>query len=138
MSKLKRFSISLDEDLVTRFDKHIREMDYPTRSKAIGDLIRESLIKREWIQGKEVTGAITLVYDHHKRDLVMNLTDIQHDFHQLVISTQHVHLDHNNCLEIVTVKGKPGEIEKLTNKLKSTKGIKLASLTIATTGKEIP
>ncbi|MEW6557869.1 MAG: nickel-responsive transcriptional regulator NikR [Elusimicrobiota bacterium] len=137
MSKLKRFSISLDDDLVTKFDKEIGEKNYPTRSKAIGDLIREYFVKKEWIEGKEVAGTITLVYNHHKRELVNKLTDIQHDFHDLIVSSQHVHLDHDNCLEIVVTKGKPKEIEKLTYRLKSTKGVKHGSLTMTTTGKEI-
>ena len=137
MSKLRRFSISLDEDLVARFDKHIKEKNYPTRSKAIGDLIRENLIKKEWVEGKEVVGAITLVYNHHRRELVNRLTDVEHDFHQLIISSQHVHLDEANCLEIVVVKGKPKEIDKLAQSLKSTKGVKHGSLTMTTTGKEI-
>ncbi|MEW6556400.1 MAG: nickel-responsive transcriptional regulator NikR [Elusimicrobiota bacterium] len=137
MSKLKRFNISLDDDLVTKFDKEIGEKNYPTRSKAIGDLINEYFVKKEWIEGKEVAGTITLVYNHHKRELVNNLTNIQHKFHDLIISSQHVHLDEDNCLEMVVVKGNPKEVENLADKLKSTKGVKHGSLTMATTGKEI-
>jgi len=137
MSDLIRFGVSLDRELLARFDKHIKGKKYPTRSKAIGDLIREDLVKKEWIEGREVVGAITLVYNHHKRELVNKLTNAEHDFHQLIISSQHVHLDENNCLEIVVVKGKPREIENLAYRLKSTKGVKHGSLTMATTGKEI-
>ena len=137
MSELARFGISIESKLLLKFDKLIKEKEYPTRSKAIADLIREDLVKKEWIEGKEVAGAITLVYNHHKRELINKLTDIQHDFHDLIISSQHIHLDEDNCLEIVIVKGKPREIEKLAYKLKSTKGVKHSSLTIATTGKEI-
>jgi len=137
MSKLKRFSISLDDNLVTKFDKEIKEKNYSTRSKAIGDLIREYFVKKEWTEGREVAGVITLVYNHHKRDLVNKLTNIQHSFHDLIISSQHIHLDEDNCLEMVVVKGNPKEVEKVANKLKSTKGVKHGSLTMATTGKEI-
>jgi len=137
MADLIRFGVSLDKELLTKFDKHIKEKKYPTRSKAIGDLIRENLVRKEWIEGKEVVGAITLVYNHNKRELVNKLTDVQHDFHQVIISSQHIHLDENNCLEIVVVKGKPREVEKLAYRLKSTKGVKHGSLTMATTGKEI-
>ena len=137
MSNLKRFSVSLDEKLVERFDRYLKEKKYPTRSKAIGDLITESLMKNEWITGKEVTGAVTLVFDHHKRELVNRLTDIQHKFHDLVISSQHIHLDHDNCFEIIAVKGKSGEVQKLAELLKATKGVKYASLSMATTGKGI-
>jgi len=137
MGDLVRFGVSLEKELLAKFDKHIKEKNYPTRSKAIGDLIRENLVKREWIKGKEVVGAITLVYNHHKRELVNRLTDVEHDFRQLIVSSQHIHLDEDNCLEIVVVKGKPKEVDKLAYSLKSTKGVKHGSLTMATTGKEI-
>lgn len=137
MSQVVRFGVSLEKELLSRFDKLIKEKDYPNRSEAIRDLIRENLVKKEWTEGREVAGAITLVYDHHKRELVNKLTDIQHDFHRLIISTQHIHLDHSNCLEIVVVKGKPGEVERLFQKIRSTKGVKHGSLTMTTTGKGI-
>ncbi len=137
MADLVRFGISLEKELLAKFDKHIKEKNYPTRSKAIGDLIRENLVKKEWKEGKEVVGAITLVYNHHRRELVNRLTDVEHDFHRLVISSQHIHLDEDNCLEIVVVKGKPGEVEELASSLKATKGVKHGSLTMATTGKGI-
>ena len=137
MSHLARFGVSLEKELLTKFDRHIKEKNYPTRSKAIGDLIRENLVKKEWIEGREVVGAITLVYNHHKRELVDRLTDVQHHFHSLIISSQHVHLDEDNCVEIVIVRGRPREVEKLAYNLKSTKGVKHGSLTMATTGKEI-
>ncbi len=137
MGNLVRFSVSLEEALLAKFDKDIKKDNYPTRSKAIKDLIREKLVKKEWVKGKNIMGAIILVYDHHKRELANKLTDIQHDFHDAVISSQHVHLDHDNCLEVVIVKGKPKEVEELARKLKTTKGIKYCSLNMATTGKEI-
>jgi CopG family nickel-responsive transcriptional regulator len=138
MPDLVRFGVSLEQDLLIKFDKCIKEEDYPNRSEAIRDLIREHLVKREWMKGdREVGGAIILVYDHHRRELVNRLTDIQHDFHKLILSSQHIHLDHNNCLEIIAVKGMPKEVEGLAFKLKSTKGVKYGSLSMATTGKEI-
>lgn len=137
MAGLIRFGVSLEKELLDRFDKLLKEKGYPTRSEAIRDLIREDLVRKEWIEGKEVAGAITLVYDHHKRELVSKLTDIQHKFHDTIISTQHIHLDSTNCLEIVVVKGRTKEVEKLAQKLKSTKGVKHGSLTMATTGKEL-
>lgn len=137
MGDLVRFGVSIEKGLLAKFDKHIRDENYPTRSKAIGDLIRESLVKKEWKEGREVVGAITLVYNHHKRELVNRLTDVQHRFHQLIISSQHVHLDRDNCVEIVVAKGKPKDVEELAYRLKSTKGVKHGSLSMATTGKEI-
>lgn len=137
MTDIVRFGVSLEKELLNKFDKLIGEKKYPNRSEAIRDLIRENLVKREWIEGKEVAGSITLVFDHHKRELVNTLTDIQHDFHPLIISSQHIHLDHDNCLEIIVVRGKPGEVRELSDKLRSTKGVKYGALSIATTGKEL-
>jgi CopG family nickel-responsive transcriptional regulator len=137
MSKVVRFGVSLEKELLDKFDRLIKEKKYSNRSEAIRDLIRENLVKREWIEGKEVAGAITLVFDHHKRDLVNILTDIQHDFYQIIISSQHIHLDHSNCLEIIVVRGKPAEVQELTNQLKSNVGVKYGTLSIATTGKEL-
>jgi len=137
MSEIVRFGVSLEKELLEKFDKLIKGKKYSNRSEAIRDLIRENLVKREWIEEKEVAGAITLVFDHHKRELMNTLTDIQHDFHTLIISSQHIHLDHDNCLEIIVVRGKPKEVRELADKLRATKGVKYGSLSIATTGKEL-
>ena len=137
MSDIIRFGVSLEKELLEKFDILIKKKKYSNRSEAIRDLIRENLVKREWVEGKEVAGAITLVFDHHKRDLVNILTDIQHDFHQLIISSQHIHLDHDNCLEIIVVRGTPTDVRELADKLRATKGVKYGSLSIATTGKEL-
>lgn len=137
MTDLARFGVSLERKLLRKFDRLIRENGYANRSEALRDLIRESLVKKEWVGGKEVAGAVTLVYDHHKRELLNSLTDIQHEYHDLVVSTQHIHLDHDNCLEIIAVKGNPRKIDKLAKKLRATKGVKHGDLTMATTGKEL-
>lgn len=137
MSEIVRFGVSLEKELLNKFDILIKDKKYPNRSEAIRDLIRENLVKREWVEGKEVAGVITLVFDHHKRELVNTLTDIQHEFHTLIISSQHIHLDHDNCLEIIVVRGKPIEVRELADKLRATKGVKYGSLSIATTGKEL-
>ncbi len=137
MADIVRFGVSLEKELLDKFDILIKEKKYPNRSEAIRDLIRENLVKREWVEGKEVAGAITLVFNHHRRELMNTLTDIQHDFHQLIISSQHIHLDHDNCLEIIVVRGKPIEVRELADKLRATKGVKYGSLSIATTGKEL-
>lgn len=137
MADIVRFGVSLEKELLDKFDILIKEKKYPNRSEAIRDLIRENLVKREWVEGKEVAGAITLVFNHHRRELMNTLTDIQHDFHQLIISSQHIHLDHDNCLEIIVVRAKPIEVRELADKLRATKGVKYGSLSIATTGKEL-
>jgi CopG family nickel-responsive transcriptional regulator len=137
MSKLFRFGISLEKDLLDKFDRLIREKNYTNRSEAFRDLIREDLVKAEWKKNKEIVGAITLIYDHHKRELVNKLMDIQHDFGDSIISSQHIHLDHNNCLEIIAVKGSSKEAQKLSDSLKSVKGVKHGALSLSTTGKDI-
>jgi len=134
---LTRFSISLDSKLVDKFDSKTKSDKCPTRSKAIGDLIRESLVRDEWNSGEEVAGAIVLLYDHHKRDIVGKLTDLQHDYHDSIISTQHIHLDHDNCLEIVAVKGRSGHIKKIADGLKSVKGLKHCSFAATSTGSRL-
>jgi CopG family nickel-responsive transcriptional regulator len=137
MEKLVRFGVSLPKDLLERFDKLIKNKNYPNRSKAIADLIRQELIKKEWQENKEIAGAITLIYNHHKRELLDKLTDIQHNFQKIIISTQHIHLDKENCLEIIAVRGSPKEAEKLADTLKAVKGVKHAVLSMSSTGKEI-
>jgi CopG family nickel-responsive transcriptional regulator len=132
---LTRFSISLDEKLMRRFDAKIKNDRCPTRSKAVGDLIRASLVQTEWQTGDTVAGAIVLVYDHHTRDIGKRLSSIQHDYYDVIISTQHVHLDHDNCLEIIAVKGSADTIRALGKRLKAIKGLKHVSLAAGTTGK---
>lgn len=137
MSELFRFGISLGKGLLDKFDRLIKDKSYSNRSEAFRDLIRQELVKKEWQEGKEVAGAITLIYDHHKRELLNKITDIQHDFQKIIISTQHIHLDHDNCLEIIAVIGNPKEVQKLADNLKSIKGVKHGTLSMSTTGKAI-
>ncbi|MBI5416818.1 nickel-responsive transcriptional regulator NikR, partial [Candidatus Poribacteria bacterium] len=132
MSNLIRFGVSLEKELLLKFDENIKRKKYTNRSEAIRDLIREDLVKKEWDENKKVVGVITLVYNHHKRELVNHLMDIQHDFHDNILSSQHLHLDHDNCLEIVAIKGKAKQIEELFGKLKSAKGVKYAGFTETT------
>ena len=135
MTNLFRFGVSLEKKLLDEFDTLIKRKNYSNRSEAFRDLIRQELVKEEWRTGGEVVGAITLVYDHHKRELVNKLTDIQHDFQGTIISTQHIHLDHDNCLELIAVRGAPSDIGKLADTLKSVKGVKHGTLSMSSTGK---
>jgi CopG family nickel-responsive transcriptional regulator len=128
MPNLYRFGISLEHDLIKNFDQHIKQQHYRNRSEAIRDLIREELVKKQWTEGNAVAGAITMTYDHHKRELVTKLLDIQHDFQDQIISAQHVHLDHHHCLEIIAVKGRAREIQKLADLLRSQVGVKHVTL----------
>jgi CopG family transcriptional regulator, nickel-responsive regulator len=137
MSKLVRFGISLDQQLLKAFDKHIERKNYSNRSEAIRDLIRSELVDEEWSGNRETVGTITLVYDHHKPDLVSHLTDAQHQFGSLIISNTHVHLDHHHCLEVIIVKGKSVNVQTLSDTLISTKGVIHGKLTMTTTGKTL-
>jgi CopG family nickel-responsive transcriptional regulator len=135
---LTRFSVSLEEELMQRFDAKIEKEHCPTRSKAVGDLIRASLVQTEWQAGEEVAGAVVLVYDHHTSNVIKTLTAAQHDCHGTIISTQHIHLDHDNCLELIAVRGRPADIDALVKRLKSIKGLKHVSLAAGTTGACLP
>ena len=137
MADLYRFGVSLEKELIDDFDKHIGSLSYKNRSEAIRDLIRADLVKKQWLSDNEVAGAITMNYDHHHRELVNTLMDIQHDFQGLVISTQHIHIDHHNCLEILAVKGRARTVEKLANQLKAQKGVMHVALSMSTTGKSL-
>ncbi len=137
MLRLCRFGVSLEKELLDKFDRLIRKRNYTNRSEAFRDLIRQELVKKEWRENKEIAGAITLIYNHHKRELVNKLMDIQHGFQKVIVSTQHIHLDDHNCLEIIAVKGVPMEAQKLADTLKSVKGVKHGTLSMASTGKEI-
>ena len=137
MSELVRFGVSLEDSLLDKFDRLIRKKGYATRSEALRDLIRQELVKNEWEEDQEVAGTITFIYDHHKRGLSSQLTDLQHDHQDTIISTQHIHLDHHNCLEIVAVKGKAGEVQKLADELRSVKGVRHGALSMTSTGKDI-
>jgi len=137
MSAIVRFGVSLDGKLLSQFDSLIRGKNYTNRSEAVRDLIRQELIHKEWEGGGDVAGAITLIYDHHRKDVLGKVIDVQHDDQDLIISTQHIHLDHNNCLEIIAVRGRARDVIKLAATLKSIKGVRHSSLNMASTGKEI-
>ena len=136
MSELVRFGVSLEKGLLEKFDKLIREKNYTNRSEAFRDMIRQELIKKEWLEGEDIAGAITLVYDHHRKDLLAKITDIQHDYQKMIISTQHIHLDHDNCLEILAVRGKSNGVKVLADTLKAIKGVKNGTLSMSTVGKD--
>ncbi len=137
MSELVRFGVSLEKPLLERFDSLIRERQYTNRSEALRDMIRRELVQREWREGGEVAGAITLTYDHHQRDVISKVTDTQHGFQGVIISTQHIHLDHHNCLEIIAARGKAEEVQRLADALTSIKGVRHGTLSMSSTGREI-
>ncbi|BCR03786.1 putative nickel-responsive regulator [Desulfuromonas versatilis] len=138
MSELSRFGISIDDRLLKRFDELIARKGYGNRSEAIRDLIRGALVEDQWAREDEQTvGTVTLVYDHHTRDLADKLTEHQHSHHEAIISALHVHLDAHHCLEVVVVKGKAREVRKLADELIGTKGVKHGKLVTSTTGTDL-
>ncbi len=137
MDDLVRFGVSMDSRLLKQFDKYINQKGYANRSEAIRDVIRNNLVEEEWKAGKgETVGTITIIYNHHKRELTDTLTNIQHKYHASMISTMHVHLDSHNCLEVLVVKGKAREIKIVADRLIGTKGVIHGKLTTATLGKD--
>ncbi|MBC8550713.1 MAG: nickel-responsive transcriptional regulator NikR [Candidatus Brocadiales bacterium] len=137
MDDLVRFGVSMDSRLLKQFDKYINQKGYANRSEAIRDLIRNNLVEEEWKAGTgETVGTITIIYNHHKRELTDTLTNIQHKYHASMISTMRVHLDSHNCLEVLVVKGKAREIKIVADRLIGTKGVIHGKLTTATLGKD--
>ena len=138
MGETIRFGISIDETLLESFDKLIDQKGYMNRSEAIRDLIRASLVELKWEAGEEETvGTVTLVYNHHVRDLSDKLTEHQHTHHDQIISALHVHLDAHNCLEVLVVRGKAREVKQIANELIGVKGVKHGKLVMTTTGEEL-
>jgi CopG family transcriptional regulator, nickel-responsive regulator len=135
---LIRFGVSIPSDLLTRFDEVITSQGYSNRSEAIRDLIRKSIVEKEWeTNDKIMVGIIIIVYNHHTRGLQEKLTDLHHHSNTSVISTLHVHMDEHNCLEISVVKGLPVEIKAFADNIRTIKGTKYIHLAGATTGEEL-
>jgi CopG family transcriptional regulator, nickel-responsive regulator len=135
---VKRFGISLDDDLLTRFDEMCSKKGYTNRSEAIRDLIRGALIRNEWLEGKtETTGVVMIVYDHHQFQMAQKITDKQHEHFSSIISSLHSHLDHHNCMEIILLRGKAKDIQKIADVIISTKGVKYGHFIPATSGRTI-
>jgi CopG family nickel-responsive transcriptional regulator len=134
---LRRFSVSLEEELLVHFDDYIARHGYSNRSEAVRDLIRSKLIGEEWEQDSEVVGVVTLVYDHHQAKLQERITEAQHDFYQLITSSTHVHMDHHNCLEVTIVKGQASTVRTLAEKMIALRGVKSGNLTMSSTGGDL-
>ena len=135
MGKTTRFGVSLDADLLEPFDALCERNGYGNRSEAIRDLIRKALVRDAWEHAAGGgAGTLTLVYDHHKSDLARKLMRIQHDDHDCIVATLHVHLDHFNCLEVLVLRGEAERIRNLANRLISTRGVKHGAFALTTTG----
>jgi CopG family transcriptional regulator, nickel-responsive regulator len=131
MEQLVRFSISMEEDLLHEFDHLIEQKGYTNRSEAVRDIVRDTLVE-ESVKTPDGTvyGALVFLYDHHKRELEKSLSNIQHDYYENIISTSHVHVDHDHCMEVVLLKGKAVVLKAIAEKLLSFKGVKHGKLTL--------
>jgi len=138
MTGLTRFGVSIPDSLLGDFDRLIGRKGYQNRSEAIRDLIRDSLVTEERREGKrEMVGTIALVYSHHTRELSRMLTKMQHDHFQTILSTLHIHLDEHNCLEVLVIKGKGEELQKISDRLIGIRGVKHGKLSLTSTGKNL-
>lgn len=138
MGELSRIGVSIDSGLLEKFDRLIERRGYTNRSEAFRDLIRSELVEEAWENpGRNVVGTVTLIYDHHVRLLNEKLTGLQHESFHRILSTLHVHLDHDHCLEVLVVRGRAAAVKKIADALISTKGVKHGRLTITATGAEV-
>jgi len=133
-----RFGISMENSLLSRFDALVREKKYANRSEAIRDLIRDDLVKREWErEGGEKVGTYPLLYDHHSHEVGEKLIELQHRHHHQILSTMHIHLDHDYCLEVLAIKGEGRILQRLAEEMIGLKGIVHGKWVGTTTGKEL-
>ena len=120
---LARFGVSLDEDILKALDGFVIENSMPNRSQAIRHLVEKNLVEKKWQCNQMVAGAVVLLYDHHKGDITTKSNDIQHEYHDVILSALHFHLNHDNCLEIIAVKGTAKRLTELSDKLIGMKNI---------------
>jgi CopG family nickel-responsive transcriptional regulator len=131
---LSRFSISMSASLARQLDAMARERGYANRSRAVADMVRAQLVEHHaHVAAREIAGTITLIYDHHHRNLQAHLTDIQHDHGDLIVSTLHVHLSHHACMEVLVVRGRARDVRRLADRLISARGVTHGRLTVTTT-----
>jgi CopG family nickel-responsive transcriptional regulator len=137
MGHLARIGVSLEHDLLKWFDGAIKKKNYDNRSEAIRDLIRDQMVAEEIDRNKTVVGTLTVVYDHHRPNLTEKLVEVQHRAGGRVLAATHVHLDHHNCLEVIIMKGRSGELKDLANGILSLRGVKHGQLVVTSTGKDL-
>jgi CopG family nickel-responsive transcriptional regulator len=134
---VRRFSISMPAELVAQLDGLMRARGHDNRSQAVAEMVRDHLVEQHGLEAdREIAGTVTLVYDHHRRNIQPLLTDIQHDHGGLIIAALHVHLDHHNCMEVLAVRGQAASIRHLADRLVTARGVKHGKLTVTTTGTE--
>lgn len=137
MAQLSRTGVSLEEDLLVEFDRLIARRGYANRSEAIRDLIRSALLEQIVESNKPVVGTLTLVYDHHVPELWQKLTEVQHAAGATVLAATHVHLDHHSCLEVIIMKGRASDLQKLSDGMLALRGVQVGKLVLADTSAAI-
>jgi CopG family nickel-responsive transcriptional regulator len=137
VADLERLSFSLERPLLQRLEMLREEAGYGNRSEFLRDIIRGRLVERSWELDREAVGTITIVYDHHARGLNEKLTDLQHDHHDVILATTHVHLDHHHCVEVIIVRGRAGQIRAVADALQKQKGVLHGGLSMSSTGREL-
>ncbi|MDR3059217.1 MAG: nickel-responsive transcriptional regulator NikR [Dysgonomonas sp.] len=130
---VSRFGVSLENDLLEALDSYVLENNFPNRSQAIRQLIERNIVEKKWQCNNIVAGAIILVYDHHKRDLINKLTSIQHDYYKEILAVQHFHISESVCLDIIAIKGQSYRLTELSDKLIAQKGVRHGKLVMTKT-----
>jgi CopG family transcriptional regulator, nickel-responsive regulator len=137
MAHLVRTGISLESDLLERFDRVIHKKGYQNRSEAIRDLVRDYAVEEDVEENRTVVGTLTMVYDHHRPKLSEQLIEAQHEAQSKVLAATHVHLDHHNCLEVIIMKGRSSEVRRIADQILSLRGVKHGKLVLTTQGKDL-
>lgn len=138
VSELVRLSISLEQPLMRQLERLVKKSGYANRSEFVRDMIRRRLVEEQWSdERQEVVGTITMIYDHHARQLSDKIVDIQHDYHERVLATTHVHLSHDRCAEMIMIHGQADEIREIANRLRQLRGVLHAELAMSSTGEKL-
>lgn len=131
-SLLKRFGVSMEGSLLRKFDQLVTLKGYENRSEAVRDLVREAIVQQSYEDGEQmIAGSILLFYNHHRRNLLEEMTEIQHERHDLILATTHFHINEGSCLELIVVKGKVKDVRELSHRLTSLKGVDYGNFTVA-------
>ena len=134
MADLVRLSISIERDLYEHMESMVRARGYTNRSEYFRDLVREQMVAEEWEKDRDTVGTVTLIYDHHARNLMGRLTELQHDHHGLILASTHVHLDHHMCAEVIIMKGRAHRLKAMAASLGKQRGVLHAALSMSTQG----
>ncbi|HEO71643.1 MAG TPA: nickel-responsive transcriptional regulator NikR [Candidatus Hydrogenedentes bacterium] len=137
MSELARLSFSIEKPLLDRLERMLEEGNYGNRSEFIRDMIRDRLVAQEWEKNEEALGTVTILFDHHARNLTEKLIELQHDFDGTIMATTHMHLTHHLCAEMIMIRGRAGQIRALADALHQLKGVLHATLSMSSTGQAL-